>query len=87
MIPGWKDELQKEYLDFLRKQGTVSPSEMAAHLNISECCAVFWLTDMARSGKVRIRAVELVEKGDFPCDPQTALTCQRKALCPALAET
>jgi len=82
MIYGWKKELQHDYLRFLNARGRVSPSELAAHLNISECCAVYWLTDLAREGKVRILAVELVEDGTLPCAPESALTCQRKATCP-----
>ena len=85
MISGWKDEAHQDYLAFLRRQGRVSPPELAAHLKIAECCAVFWLTDMVRDGKVRILAVELVEEGSPPCDPQTAVTCQRKIFCPAHA--
>jgi hypothetical protein len=86
MIPGWKDEIQREYLEFLRMHRRVSPPELAAHLNISECCVVFWLTDMAREGKIRILAVEAVEEGTLPCDPQAALTCQRKPFCPIPGE-
>jgi hypothetical protein len=86
MIHGWKDEIQRGYLQFLRERRRVSPPELAAHLNVSECCAVYWLTDLAREGKLRILAVELVEGGTLPCAPQSALTCQRKAFCPAGAE-
>jgi predicted ArsR family transcriptional regulator len=66
MIPGWKDEIEEDYLRFLRKHPRVSPDEMAAHLNTSECSVVFWLTNLARDGKVRILAVELVEGGRPP---------------------
>jgi DeoR/GlpR family transcriptional regulator of sugar metabolism len=86
MIPGWKDEIQRDYLEFLRGHGKVSPAELAAHLNISECCVVYWLTDLAREGKVRILAAELVEESALPGEPQTALTCQRKEYCPVPEE-
>jgi hypothetical protein len=82
MISGWKNEIQQDYLGFLRARGRVSPSELAAHLNVSECCAVYWLTDLAREGKLRILSVELVEDGTLPCAPESELTCQRKASCP-----
>ena len=78
MIPGWKDELQQDYLDFLRTHRTASPAEVAAHLNISESSAVFWLTDLAREGKVRLRAVELVEEAGLAGKSQTALARRRK---------
>jgi len=61
MISGWKDEIEKDYLGYLRKHPRVSPDEMAAHLKTSECSVVFWLTNLARDGKVRILAVEIVE--------------------------
>ena len=84
MIPGWKDELEGEYVSFLKTRGKATPSEVAARLGISECCAVYWLTDLAREGRVRILGVELVEQGGTPCDAVTALACQRKDFCPAL---
>ena len=86
MIPGWKDEIQREYMEFLRKHRRASPPELAAHLKISECCVVYWLTELARDGKIRILAAEIVEEGTLPCDPQTAVTCQRKAFCPVPAD-
>jgi DeoR/GlpR family transcriptional regulator of sugar metabolism len=79
MIYGWKDEIQQDYLRFLSARGRVSPPELAAHLNVSESCAVHWLTDLAREGKLRILAVELAEEGTLPCAPASARTVQRKA--------
>ena len=85
MIPGWREEVVGEYVEVLKSHGKVTPAEVAARLGISECCAVYWLTDLARDGRVRILAVELVEHGGTPCDAETALACQRKAFCPALS--
>ncbi len=82
MIPGWKEEIQAQYLEFVRKRHTVSPRELAAHFNMSECCAVYWLTDLARDGRVRILGIEAVEESGTPCDPELSLKCQRKAFCP-----
>ncbi|HSD51800.1 MAG TPA: hypothetical protein VLG48_10370 [Candidatus Methylomirabilis sp.] len=45
---------------------------------------MYWLTDLAREGRVRILGVELVEQGGTPCDAATAMACQRKDFCPAL---
>jgi hypothetical protein len=84
MIPGWREEVEGEYVAFLRVHGKATPGEVAARLGISECCAVYWLTDLAREGRIRILGVELVEAGGTPCDAETALACQRKAFCPAL---
>ncbi len=82
MIPGWKEDIQSEYLEFVRKNRRVTPADLASHFNMSECCAVYWLTDLARDGRVRILSFELVEDGQTPCGPEIALTCQRKAFCP-----
>ena len=62
MISGWKEEIQRDYLNFLRGRPKVTPAELAAHLNLSESSAIYWLTDLAREGKVRITGVELVEE-------------------------
>jgi hypothetical protein len=87
MIPGWKDELEHEYLEFLGKTGPAAPRALAAHLGISECCAVYWLTEMAREGRIRILGVELVKPGEVPCEESSLLACQRKERCPALTGT
>ena len=86
MIPGWREEIVGDYVEVLKSQGKVTPAMVAARLGISECCAVYWLTDLARDGRVRILGVELVEQGGTPCDAETALACQRKAFCPALTD-
>jgi len=86
MIPGWKEELEGEYLKFLQECRNAAPADFAARFGVSECCVIYWLTDLARNGRIRIRAFELVEKGETPCAPQTALTCQRVAFCPASKE-
>ena len=82
MIPGWKEEIEGEYLEFLRKHHTATPADLAARFNVSECCAVYWLTELARQGRVRIPAVEFLEEGETPCGPLNALSCRRKAFCP-----
>ncbi len=63
MISGWKEEIQQDYLGFLRGHPHVTPAEVAAHLNLSESWVIYWLTDLVREGKVRITGVELVEEG------------------------
>jgi hypothetical protein len=83
MIPGWKDEIEGAYVAFLKKHPKATPAQLAAHLGVQECCVIYWLTDMARDGLVRILDFELVEEGERLCAPETPLTCQRTALCPA----
>lgn len=62
MIPGWIEDTEEEYLRLLRTFPKASPSDVAARLGVSEECAVYWLTDLARHGKIRILAVELREE-------------------------
>jgi hypothetical protein len=83
MIPGWKEEMADEYLKVLGDCPGASPGQLAAHLGISECCAVYWLTELAREGRLRILKVELVARGDLPCEPASAARCERHATCPA----
>jgi len=84
MIPGWKEELEEEYLQLMREAAIASPGDLAARIGVSECCAVYWLTELARAGRIRILAVEPVKDGDVPCDQQSFVTCQRRVTCPAM---
>jgi hypothetical protein len=87
MISGWKEEIQQDYLSFLRGHPKVTPAELAAHLNLSESWVIYWLTDLAREGKVRITGVELVEKDslDFSigAGQNTTRPDPKFQLCPA----
>lgn len=83
MITGWKEEIEGEYLDFLRQFRRARPADFAAHFGVSECCVIYWLTDLAREGRIKILAFELVEEGGVPCDPSSQLTCKREGFCPA----
>jgi hypothetical protein len=85
MIPGWKEEIEGEYLAFLREVKTATPADVVARLGMPECCAIYWLTDLAREGKVRILGFELVEQTEPSCVPQSGTTCQGGAFCPAVA--
>ena len=82
MIPVWIEELESEYLGFLRNHQRLTPADYAAHFDVSECCAVYWLTELARQGRVRIPAVEFLEEGETPCGLLNSLSCRRKAFCP-----
>ena len=68
MIPGWKEEIEGEYMAFLRECRKATPADVAARVGVSECCAIYWLTNLAREGCVRILAVELVEDGQVSRD-------------------
>ena len=85
MIPGWQEESDTEYLKILQEMPAPSPRDLAMRLNVSECCVVFWLAELAKRGKIRIPAVELVKEGEMPCDQQSSWACERKETCPALA--
>jgi DNA-binding Lrp family transcriptional regulator len=71
MISGWKEEIQRDYLNLLRGRPHVTPAELAAHLSLSESWVIYWLTDLAREGKIRITGVELIEE-DGPGSPNVA---------------
>jgi DNA-binding Lrp family transcriptional regulator len=64
MIPGWKEELEAEYLEVLRDGGRATPGELALRLGVSEDSAVYWLTHLARDGRVRILGVEAIAEGE-----------------------
>jgi Mn-dependent DtxR family transcriptional regulator len=63
MIPGWKDEILATYLEILREQPHARPTDVAARLGVTEDCAIYWLTDLARQGRIRIGSVDLVDGG------------------------
>ncbi len=83
MIPGWEADIKGEYLALLEECRHASPREVARRLGVSECCAVYWLTELARQGRIRITQFEIVAEGNLPCAAESALTCQRAATCPA----
>jgi hypothetical protein len=83
MIPGWDKDTKDEYLQILQEIGSAVPRDFAMRLGVSECCAVYWLTELARQGRLRITGVEAVKEGDVPCAPESFVSCQRKVTCPA----
>lgn len=85
MIPGWKEDMNAECLRLLKASPAASPSDLAERLGVSECCAVYVLTELAREGRLRVKTVELVKEGELPCAGESFARCQRKALCPALS--
>ncbi|HEY7676384.1 MAG TPA: hypothetical protein VIG69_04900 [Candidatus Methylomirabilis sp.] len=72
MIPGWKEELEAEYLEVLREGGRATPADLALRLGVSENSAVYWLTQLARDGRVRILGVEAIADGEIRSGGPTA---------------
>ncbi len=66
MIPGWDKDTKDEYLQILQEIGSAVPRDFAMRLGVSECCAVYWLTELARQGRLRITGVEAGERGGCP---------------------
>ncbi len=58
MIPGWKNQIKEEYLRALRDRRALNPHDVADQLGVSDRTAVFWLTELARDGQIRIVGIE-----------------------------
>ena len=56
LFSGWLDSLQAQALAAIGEKGEIRPAQLAQALNISEDGALYLLTQMARQGKVGIRA-------------------------------
>jgi hypothetical protein len=65
MIPGWKEDIGGPFLDFVRQNRSVTPSEVAERFKISESSAVYWLTDLVRDGRLRFTGLEVVEEDEL----------------------
>ncbi len=64
MIPGWQADMKQDYLRAVQELGSGTPDAIAVRLGVSEPTAVFWLTELAREGSLRIVAVELGCSGE-----------------------
>jgi len=87
MIPEWKEEIEGEYVEFLRAHGRATPADVAVRLGVSESYAIYWLTDLARNGRIRIVGFEVVEEEETPRDLKASLRGQGKASCPVTNDT
>lgn len=58
MIEGWLEEIEREVLACLQGGKVVTPAEIAAELRTSESEMVFYLTFLARDGKIEITGVK-----------------------------
>ncbi len=75
-------DIGAECLRIMREVGRASPRTVARRLGVSECCVVYWLTELARQGRIRIVAVEPLAPGQMPCALESQVSCDVKAVCP-----
>ena len=56
---GWWDALEDDVLECLRRNGALSPSQLAGFLGFSEATATSLITMLAAERRIRISRVEL----------------------------
>jgi hypothetical protein len=83
MILSGEKDIEGKYLRILQELGSAVPRDLARRLGVSECCAVHWLTELARQGRLRITEVEAATEGVVPCATASAVSRQRRATCSA----
>ena len=71
MISGWKEEIQRNYLNFLRGGRNVAPAELAAQLSLSEGWVIY------------ITGVELIKEDSASVEHQTPFIPQGRGRNPA----
>ena len=54
MLKGWVEEIESEVLRYLRGHQPASLPDLASALRISEALALFYISMLAREGKVSI---------------------------------
>lgn len=54
----WACEMEQEALKFIRARGKAGPDEVASYLRVSPASAIFFISRLAREGKVRLGKVE-----------------------------
>jgi len=60
LFEDWVQEVESAVLAFVQQQATTNPADIAAHLKISESSAIFFISKLAREGKLKIGGVEAV---------------------------
>lgn len=58
VIEGWMEEIEREVLACLQGGRVMTPAEVAERLRASESEMVFYLTFLARDGKIEITGVK-----------------------------
>jgi hypothetical protein len=59
LFEDWVREVEETVLAFVQEQGTTDPQAIAEHLKISAESAVFFVSRLAREGKLKISSVEV----------------------------
>lgn len=57
LFEDWVKEMEQAVLDFVGEAATTDPEEVAQHFKLSKESAIFFLSKLAREGKVKIGAV------------------------------
>jgi hypothetical protein len=60
LFEDWTKEMEQIVLDFVREAATPDPEEIARHLNLSKESALFFISKLAREGKVKVGSVSAV---------------------------
>lgn len=55
----WMRSIEEEILGFLKEKGSSEPSKVAVRLKVSEESVLFFISKMAREGKLKITGVAL----------------------------
>ncbi len=55
----WVKALEGEIIELLKEKGICSPSDLAAHLKLSEESVLFLIGKLAREGRLKITGVKL----------------------------
>lgn len=57
LFEDWVEDVEKDILEFIKTKGEVEPKDIASHLRIKEESVLFFITRLARQGKVRITGI------------------------------
>ena len=64
LFENWVEEVEKDILGFIRSKGEVEPKDVASHLKLKEESVLFFITRLARQGKIRITSVRASESSE-----------------------
>ncbi len=59
LFEDWVKGVEQAVLDLVKEAATTHPEEVAQHFDFSEESAIFFLSKLAREGKIRISAVSV----------------------------
>lgn len=58
----WVQRMEASVLQFVKKEGTTSPQDIASHLGISLESVVFLVNKLTREGKLKFGSIEATEE-------------------------